>query len=140
MTRYVILDTETTGTVPHRDRVVWVAVAVLHDGTVTERWSTLLDPGPGDRVQAGGLTLAGQPLFADIEPRLTKLLRGGVLVAHNAPFDVSFLASEYQRANRAMPKTPVICTCCAAPSLVMGAALPLVMRAGWPVGWPWAWS
>jgi hypothetical protein len=30
--------------------------------------------------------------------------------------------------------------CCAAPSLVMGAALPLVMRAGWPVGWPWAWS
>jgi DNA polymerase III epsilon subunit-like protein len=110
VTRYVILDTETTGTVPLRDRVVWVAVAVLHDNIVTERWSTLLDPGPGDRVQADGLTLAGQPLFADIEPRLTKLLRGGVLVAHNAPFDVSFLIAEYQRAGRAMPKTPVICT------------------------------
>ena len=110
MTRHVILDTETTGTVPQRDRVVWVAVAVLYDGVVTERWSTLLDPGPGDRAQAGGITLAGQPLFADIEPRLTELLRGGVLVAHNAPFDVSFLTAEYQRAGIAMPKTPVICT------------------------------
>jgi hypothetical protein len=30
--------------------------------------------------------------------------------------------------------------CCAAPSLVMGAAVPLVMRAGRPAGWPWAWS
>jgi Exonuclease len=91
-------------------RALCVGVAVLHDGTVTERWSTLLDPRPGDRVQVGGLTLAGQPLFADIEPRLTKLLRGGVLVAHSAPFDVSFLAGEYQRAIRAMPKTQVICT------------------------------
>jgi DNA polymerase III epsilon subunit-like protein len=109
--RYVILDTETTGTVPRRDRVVWVAVAVLHDGTVIERWSTLLDPGPGDRAQAGGLPLAGQPLFADIEPLLTKLLRGGVLVAHNAPFDLSFLTAEYRRAGRAMPKTPVSAPC-----------------------------
>jgi DNA polymerase III epsilon subunit-like protein len=129
VTRYVILDTETTGTVPQRDRVVWVAVVVLHDGTVTERWSTLLDPGPVDRVQAGGLALAGQPLFADIEPRLTKVLRGGVLVAHNAPFDVSFLVAEYQRAGRAMPKTPVICTLRLAHRLELDvASLSLVVR------------
>jgi DNA polymerase III epsilon subunit-like protein len=110
VTRYVVLDTETTGTVPDRDRVVWVAVVILNDGTVTERWSTLLDPGPDSRARAAGIELTGQPTFADIAPRLAKLLRGGVLVAHNAPFDVSFLTAEYQRAGIAMPKVPVICT------------------------------
>jgi DNA polymerase III epsilon subunit-like protein len=110
VTRYVVLDTETTGTVPERDRVVWVAIAVLDDGIVTERWSTLLDPGPDSRARVAGIDLAGQPTFADIAGRLAKLLRGGVLAAHNARFDVSFLAAEYARAGIVMPKVPVICT------------------------------
>jgi DNA polymerase III subunit epsilon len=110
ITRYVVLDTETTGTVPGRDRVVWVAVAVLNDGAVVQRWSTLLDPGPAGRAQAGGIDLSGQPRFTDVAPRLTRLLRGGVLVAHNAPFDVSFLTAEYERAGLTMPKLRVICT------------------------------
>ena len=110
MTRYVVLDTETTGTVPERDRVVWVAVAVLHDGTLVQRWSTRLDPGPASRARAGGIDLAGQPRFTDVAPRLTRLLRGGVLVAHNAPFDVAFLTAEYQRAGLTMPKLRVLCT------------------------------
>ena len=110
MTRYVVLDTETTGTAPGRDRVVWVAIAVLDDGTVTERWSTLLDPGPGNRTRVAGVDLAGQPTFAAIAWRLVTLLDGGVLVAHNAPFDVSFLAAEFKRAGLAMPQVPAICT------------------------------
>jgi DNA polymerase III alpha subunit (gram-positive type) len=110
VTRYVVLDTETTGTVPERDRVVWVAVAVLHDGTVVERWSTRLDPGPASRARAGGIDLSGQPRFTDVAPRLTGLVRGGVLVAHNAPFNVSFLTAEYERAGLAIPKLRVICT------------------------------
>ena len=110
MTRFVVLDTETTGLVPGRDRVVWVAVAVLSDDTVTERWSALLDPGPGKRARVAGIDLAGQPTFADIAPRLGELLRGGVLVAHNAQFDVSFLAAEYERAGVVVPEVPVICT------------------------------
>jgi DNA polymerase III epsilon subunit-like protein len=110
VTRYVVLDTETTGTAPDRDRVVWVAIAVLDDGTVTERWSTLLDPGPGNRTRVAGVDLAGQPTFAAIAWRLATLLDGGVLVAHNAPFDLSFLTAEFKRAGLAMPQVPAICT------------------------------
>jgi DNA polymerase III epsilon subunit-like protein len=55
VTRYVVLDTETTGTVPERDRVVWVAIAVLDDGIVTERWSSLLDPGPDSRASPASI-------------------------------------------------------------------------------------
>lgn len=122
MTRYVVLDTETTGTAPEHNRVVWLAVAILNDGTVTERWSTLLDPGPDGRTRVAGVNLAGQPTFADVAPRLAKLLRGGVLVAHNAPFDVSFLTAEYERASMVMPKVPVICTLRLAHRLELGVA------------------
>jgi tetratricopeptide (TPR) repeat protein len=110
MTRYVVLDTETTGTSPERDRVVWVAAAIVEDRNVTQRWSTFLDPGPGSRVRVAGIGLAGQPKFADVALRLTDMLQDGVLVAHNAPFDVAFLAAEYKRAGLAMPEVSAICT------------------------------
>jgi DNA polymerase III epsilon subunit-like protein len=110
MTRYVVLDTETTGVTPERDRIVWLAVAIVEDRNVTERWSTFLDPGPNSRVRVAGIDLAGQPTFADVALRLTDMLRRGVLVAHNAPFDVAFLAAEYKRVGIAMPAVRVICT------------------------------
>jgi tetratricopeptide (TPR) repeat protein len=38
------------------------------------------------------------------------MLRRGVLVAHNAPFDMSFLTAEFKRAGRVMPEVRSICT------------------------------
>lgn len=111
MVRYVVVDTETTGLDTSRDRVVWIAAAVLDNGEVTQRWSTLLDPGSGSRIYVNGIELAGQPEFPDIIPRLTELLAAGsVLVAHNAAFDRAFLAAEYTRAGFVMPEVPTICT------------------------------
>jgi DNA polymerase III epsilon subunit-like protein len=110
MTRYVALDTETTGTAPERDRVVGLAAAIVEERTVIQRWSTFLDPGPNSRVRVAGIDLAGQPTFADVAPLLTGMLQDGVLVAHNAPFDVAFLAAEYKRAGLAMPEVSAICT------------------------------
>ena len=40
MTRYVVLDTETTGTAPERDGVVWVAAAIVEGH---QRYPTLVD-------------------------------------------------------------------------------------------------
>lgn len=103
MIRYVVVDSKTTGLNTSRDRVVWIAVAVLDNGEVTQRWSTFLDPISGSRTYFNGTELAGQPQFADITARLTELLSEGVLVAHNAVFDRAFLAAEYARAGSAMP-------------------------------------
>lgn len=110
MTRYVVFDTETTGIAPERDRVVWVAAAIVEDRNVTQRWSTFLDPGPNSRLRVAGIDLAGQPTFADIALRLTDMLQDGVLVAHNAPFDVAFLVAEYKPGGSTMPEVPAICT------------------------------
>jgi hypothetical protein len=45
------------------------------------------------RVRVAGIDLARQPTFADIGLRLAELLRDGVLVPHNARFDVTFPAA-----------------------------------------------
>ena len=87
-----------------------IKVAIVEDRIVTERWSTFLDPGPNSRVRVAGIDLAGQPTFADVALRLTDMLQDGVLVAHNAPFDVAFLVAEYKRVGLAMPEVSAICT------------------------------
>ena len=54
--------------------------------------------------------LAGQPCFADIAEDLAPLLRGRILVAHNAAFDYAFLAAEARRCDTELPVTSVLCT------------------------------
>ena len=40
----------------------------------------------------------GEPAFAAFAPALAELARGAVIIAHNAPFDLSFLRAELSRA------------------------------------------
>lgn len=98
---FAVVDVETTG-FSHRDRVL--EIAVVHadaDGTVTGRWSTLLNPErhiPNTRVHgisAGDVTEA--PRFAEIAAVLAEQLAGRVFVAHNAPFDARLLTAEFAR-------------------------------------------
>ena len=113
---YAVVDVETTGLFPTaHDRIVEVAV-LRHaaDGTVRDRWVSLVDP----RRDMGashvhGLTaadVAGAPTFQDVVGQLSRLLHGSVVVAHNARFDVAFLTSEFARAGHHLPTLPAVCT------------------------------
>jgi DNA polymerase III subunit epsilon len=105
MTRSVLLDTETTGLDPERgDRVLEVAVLELVNDLPTGRhFHRLIDPEcdvPQDATRIHGFTLAhlaGKPRFAEIAQELLEFLGGGLLVAHNAPFDFGFLNAEFGR-------------------------------------------
>ncbi len=122
--QYAVVDVETTGLDPRRNRVVQIAVALLDpEGRLERQWHTLVnprqDPGP---VHVHGLTreqLAAAPLFAEVAPRLNQLLAGRVLVAHNADFDYSFLAAEAARARHRLPTTHRLCTIDLARSLAV---------------------
>ncbi|MFE2869544.1 TerD family protein [Embleya sp. NPDC059259] len=111
---YAVVDVETTG-LRSSDRIVSVAVELLdRAGTVTDRWSTLVDPerDPGP-VHIHGLTperLAGAPTFDRIADDLAEYLDGRVLVAHNAPFDWGMLTSEYRRLDTPWPMRRRLCT------------------------------
>ncbi len=106
-----VLDTETTGLSPETgDRVIEVAVVWFDGGEVTQRWSTLLNPGAAlhaDVVRITGITdedLRGQPRFQDIAPDLLKCLRDRTLVAYNAAFDRNFLIHEFNRIGSRLPE------------------------------------
>lgn len=109
--RLAVLDTETTGLNPQGgDRVIEVAVVHFDNGEVTDRWSTLVDPGAplhADVTRITGITDAdvkGQPRFSEIVGELLGRLHGRLLVAYNAPFDRSFLVHELARTGVTLPE------------------------------------
>jgi DNA polymerase III subunit epsilon len=54
--------------------------------------------------------VAAAALFRDCVGEIVGFLRGRVLVAHNAVFDVAFLRAEFGRAGWALPEVPAFCT------------------------------
>lgn len=112
---WTLVDVETSGFRPTEHRVLSIALlAIGADGQVTGRFSSLVNPGcdPGP-VHVHGLTaqrLAGSPRFEQIAPEVAALLRGRVMVAHNARFDYDFVAQEFARAGLRLPVDQRLCT------------------------------
>jgi len=112
---FAVLDVETTGLSPARDRIIEIAVVrCAPDGSFIDEWSTLVDPGrdPGPTHIHGisAADLEGAPTFEDIAEELRQRLSGSMVAAHNLSFDAGFLAAEYQRAGATTPDQPAVCT------------------------------
>jgi DNA polymerase-3 subunit epsilon len=110
------VDVETTGlSAREGDKVIQVAASVLDaTGQPLENWSSLVNPGrPVAATEIHGITdahLVGAPRFEEVLPTLVELLRGRVLVAHNAAFDWTFLSTEARAAGGALPTRQRLCT------------------------------
>jgi ATP-dependent DNA helicase DinG len=93
----VVLDIETTGFDPERDRIIEIAAAVLEGPEVVSRFQTLVDPGgplPHEIARLTGISdeeLDGAPPAETAVHDLTEFVAGRDMVAHNAGFDRSFL-------------------------------------------------
>jgi DNA polymerase-3 subunit epsilon len=107
---FAVVDVETTGLNPAwGHRVCEIAVLRGRVGGPPDAFSSLVDPGrdisPG-AFAVNGITqamLRGAPAFAAVAEPLLRQLDGAVLVAHNAPFDLSFLHQELMLAGHAWP-------------------------------------
>ena len=93
------IDVETTGLDPERDKIAEVGVILSGGGGLTQ-WSRLLLPGKARGMVAigGEQDLSNAPTFPEIARELHELLRGRLLIAHNARFDYGFLRAEFERA------------------------------------------
>lgn len=113
---YAVVDLETTGLFPGgHDRIVEAAVLrYAPDGALKQRWVTLVNPGRDmGATHVHGIAaadVADAPRFSDIVGDVCALLCDAVVIAHNARFDVSFLASEFARAGHYLPSLPAVCT------------------------------
>ncbi|MCL4555207.1 MAG: exonuclease domain-containing protein, partial [Actinobacteria bacterium] len=118
MTRYAVIDLETTGLSPaHHHRVVEVAVVLVDDdGHLVYEWDTLVNPlRDVGATEIHGLTaadLSRAPIFDGIAGEFGSLLRGRVPVAHNLAFDAAFLSAEFERLGHSVPlsRTNGLCT------------------------------
>lgn len=104
--RVVILDTETTGLDPSKDRIVEIGCVELIDLRRRGQWHTYINPQmkvSDDAVRVHGLDnafLARQPLFQEKVDEMLAFIGDSPIAAHNAGFDVGFLAAELRRLGR----------------------------------------
>jgi DNA polymerase-3 subunit epsilon len=116
-TEFAVVDVETTGLSPaFGDRVCEIAVVHAQGNKEKSTFATLINPGrpisPG-AAAVNGITpamVARAPAFQDVAPEIMKRLTGRVFVAHNAPFDLGFLAAECQRLCLPLPFSLVVDT------------------------------
>jgi DNA polymerase III epsilon subunit family exonuclease len=96
----VVVDVETTGLSPrYGDRVVEIGL-VRAEGGVEATFQSLVNPcypiSPG-AMAVHGITqemVESAPAFGELAETIWPILDGAILVAHNAPFDLSFLNAE----------------------------------------------
>jgi polyribonucleotide nucleotidyltransferase len=91
----VVVDVETTGFDPKMADLVEVAAVKLTGGKVSDRWSTLVNPGrPIIGNQMHGLTdadVAGAPSAQEAARQLLAFAGDATIVGHNIGFDIGFL-------------------------------------------------
>ncbi|WP_108880242.1 DNA polymerase III subunit epsilon [Anderseniella sp. Alg231-50] len=101
--REIVMDTETTGLDPFTGhRIVEIgAVELLNHiptGTVYHQYINPQRDMPEEAFNVHGLSeefLGSKPVFADIAQDFLKFIDDGILIIHNAPFDMKFLNAEF---------------------------------------------
>ena len=92
---FVIVDVETTGTDPKMADLVEIAAVKVKKGKITDRWSTLVNPGRsilGNQMH--GLTdkdVAKAPTPAEAAAQAVKFIGDATIVGHSVGFDLGFL-------------------------------------------------
>ena len=112
---FLVVDVETTGLSPDTgDRVCEIGAIKIRGGAVVDTLSSLINP--CRPISAGAYAVnrispamvAGAPEFHQIAERLLQMIEGSVLVAYNAPFNVSFLDSELRLAGHPRIRAKVV--------------------------------
>ncbi len=123
-TTFVVVDLETTGLSPERDRITEVGAVRARGGEVLAELRTFIRPGvpiPAAVTAITGITdadVAHAPDLATVLPTLVDFLGDAVFVAHNAPFDLGFLRAGAERLRLAPLRPRVIDTAVLARRLI----------------------
>jgi len=100
---FVVVDVEATGAKTPPNRLIELGAYRIREGRIVDKFLSLVNPEipiPRFVMALTGITnemVKTAPVFADIAPRWLDFVSESVLVAHNAPFDTSFLNHEISR-------------------------------------------
>lgn len=110
-----ILDLETTGATPLKDRITEIALVRFENGVEVARWETLVNPEVPIPLFIQSITginddmVRDAPTFNRVADTLLGYLDGAVLAAHNVRFDHGFLKNEFKRIGVTL-RQRVLCT------------------------------
>jgi DNA polymerase-3 subunit epsilon len=113
---FVVVDLETTGGAPADCGITEIGAVKVRGGVCLGEFQTLINPGepiPPFIAVLTGITdtmVAMAPRIGSALAAFLEFSRGCVLVAHNAPFDMSFLQVACERTGLQWPAPPVIDT------------------------------
>ncbi|MDQ2739957.1 MAG: DEDD exonuclease domain-containing protein [Actinomycetota bacterium] len=113
---FVVVDLETTGGSAATESITEFGAVKVCGGQVLGEFATLVDPGraiPPQIVMLTGITDAmvyNAPTIAAVMPAFLEFIRGSVLVAHNAGFDIGFLKAACGRLGLPWPGNAVVDT------------------------------
>ncbi|HIW40794.1 MAG TPA: PolC-type DNA polymerase III [Candidatus Mediterraneibacter vanvlietii] len=94
---YIVFDIETTGFSSIRDSIIEIGAVKVQDGRIVDRFSTFVNPKRPIPFEITNLTSITDEMVMDspgietILPQFLEFVGDGVLVAHNAGFDVGFV-------------------------------------------------
>jgi len=101
---YVVLDLETTGLDRQGDKIIEIAMIKFKDNEVSFSTETLINPGIHIPESASRVNhiydedVKNAPKIEDVIEAVNEFIEDLPIVAHNASFDVSFLAREMSNA------------------------------------------
>ncbi|WP_352420401.1 DNA polymerase III subunit alpha [Proteiniborus sp.] len=96
-TTYCVLDLETTGFSPVTEKITEIGIMKLKDGKVIDEFSCFVNPEKPIPPRVVEVTNITDDMVRDAEtierifPKMLDFIKGSVLVAHNAEFDIGFL-------------------------------------------------
>lgn len=113
---YLVVDTETNGRAGDLCEMTEVGAVLVGGGEMHDTWESLVavqQPLSRGIERFTGISqqmVDTAPPPSETLPELAELMRGRVLVAHNATFDRRVLEQAFERAEIAWPAPPVMCT------------------------------
>ncbi|MCA1054611.1 ATP-dependent DNA helicase DinG [Rossellomorea aquimaris] len=103
--KLVVVDLETTGNSPRKgEKIIQISAVIIEGGRIVDQFTSFVSPGkaiPPFIEELTGINdemVKDAPLFHEIAPDILRILDGGVFVAHNVGFDLSFLQAELEEA------------------------------------------
>lgn len=114
--RYCVFDFETTGLSSRFNHATEFGCVIVENGTVVKHFDTFIDPGvpiPDYITAKTHITdemVKGHPREAEAISIIDEVIKGTILVSHNAAFDVGFLNHMRSLAGKPPIENPVVDT------------------------------
>jgi len=112
-TTFAAFDTETTGLQPGFHQLVEIGAVKFKGDEILDEFHSLINPErdiPPEVIAIHGIThdmVHHAPYASEVVPKFIEFAGDAFLLAHNAPFDESFISFNLQNINGVKPENPI---------------------------------